>query len=141
MSKLLPVILVATALLFSYSERPNTAIAGTCASKCPPPPLGFVPGQRVDVVVMNRTGRTVYLVEKVAYTDAIPLAPGYMVRFRRSTATEPNFSMVFWDPMSFTITARISKPNEDTLRVVLVPGGNPGDRSLYIYDDGRVSVF
>lgn len=54
MSKLLPVVLVATALFLSQAERAQIAIAGTCAGRsCPPPPIGFIPGQRVDVQVTH----------------------------------------------------------------------------------------
>ena len=144
MSKLLPAILVATALLFTHAENQNLAVAGTCAGRsCPPPPLGFVPGQRVDVEVVNETTNTIVLLaEKVGGTDAIPLRPGQMLRLRRWPATEPNFSLVFWSRISRVLTARVSKPNDETLRVVLRSGGQiPGDRTIYIKDDGRVMVF
>ncbi|MFB2978113.1 hypothetical protein [Microseira sp. BLCC-F43] len=143
MSKLLPVVLVATALLLGRAENQNLAIAATCAgASCPPPPLGFVPGQRIDVEVVNQTGVTVLLAEKVAGTDAIPIRPGQALRFRRWPATEPNFSLVFWSTISRILTARLSKPNPDTLRVVLISGGRiPGDRTIYILNDGRVMLF
>lgn len=143
MSKVLPVVLVATALLLGSAENQNLAIAGTCAgASCPPPPLGFVPGQRINVEVVNQTGVTVLLAEKIEGTDAIPIRPGQALRFRRWPATEPNFSLVFWSSVSRILTARLSKPNADTLRVVLISGGRiPGDRTIYILNDGRVMLF
>ena len=137
------IVLVATALLFGNAELPMKAIAGTCAgASCPPPPLGFVPGQRIDVEVVNQTGVTVLLAEKIEGTDAIPIRPGQALRFRRWPATQPNFSLVFWSSVSRILTARLSKPNADTLRVVLISGGRiPGDRTIYILNDGRVMLF
>ncbi|HBE36940.1 MAG TPA: hypothetical protein DD990_38050, partial [Cyanobacteria bacterium UBA11368] len=67
---------------------------------------------------------------------------GHALRFRRWMATEPNFSLVFWSEVSRILTARLSQPNPDTLRVVLISGGRiPGDRTIYILNDGRVMLF
>jgi hypothetical protein len=142
MYKFLPSVLVATAILLNHTEQINPAIAGTCASKCPPPPLGFVPGQRVDVEVINKTGSLVLLSEKVGGTDAIAIQPEQVLKLRRWPATEPNFSLMFWSQRERILTARLSKPDAQTLRVVLISGGVlGGDRSLYILDDGRVVLF
>ncbi|MCL1475157.1 hypothetical protein [Argonema antarcticum] len=141
MSKLLPATLVAISLLLNCTQSLHPAIAGTCASKCPPPPLGFVPGQLVNVEVVNRTA-SIVLLEKVQGTDAFPLRPGQEVRFQRWTGTEPNMSVVFWDATALPLLTRVSKPNDDTLRIELRPGGRPpGDRTIYILNDGRVTVF
>lgn len=141
MSKLLPTVLVVTALLLSHTKGNLPAKAGTCASKCPPPPLGFIPGQRINVQVVNRTGGVILLFEKVQGPTGIPLRPGQELRFRRWTATEPNLSLMFWDVTSQSFLAVTSKPNADTLRIELRPGGRLSDRTLYILDDGRVTVF
>ena len=134
-------VLVAVSLLLGYTESPNLTLAGTCASKCPPPPLAFVPGQLVNVEVVNRTA-SIVLLEKVQDTDAFPLRPGQEVRFQRWTGTEPNMSVVFWDATALPLLSRVSKPNDDTLRIELRPGGRPpGDRTIYILNDGRVTVF
>ncbi|MBD2181398.1 hypothetical protein H6S82_05230 [Planktothrix sp. FACHB-1355] len=141
MSKLLSAVLVVTGVFLNYAEHPQLTLAGTCASKCPPPPLGFIPGQRVNIQVVNRTS-SIVLLEKVQDTDAFPLRPGQEVRFQRWTGTEPNLSVVFWDATGLSLVTRLSKPDEDTLRIELRPGGRPpGDRSIYILNDGRVTVF
>ena len=143
MSKLLSIMLLATALFFGNAKFPMRALADTCAgASCPPPPLGFVPGQRINVEVVNQTGVTVLLGEKIEGTDAIPIPPGQVLKFRRWPATEPNFSLVFWSSVSRILTARLSQPHPDTLRVVLISGGRiPGDRTIYILNDGRVMLF
>jgi len=141
MSKLLPATLVAISLLLNCTQRLHPAIAATCASKCPPPPLAFVPGQRINFQVVNATA-SIVLVEKVEGTSAIPIRPGQEVRFQRWTGTEPNMSVVFWDATALPLLTRVSKPNDDTLRIELRPGGRPpGDRTIYILNDGRVTVF
>lgn len=138
---LFPAVLVAVSLFLGYTERLTPMLAGTCASKCPPPPLGFVPGQLVNVEVVNRTA-SIVLLEKVQGTDAFPLRPGQEVRFQRWTGTEPNMSVVFWDATALPLLTRVSKPNDDTLRIELRPGGRPpGDRTIYILNDGRVTIF
>lgn len=132
---------MAVSVLLGYGEHPQLTLAGTCASKCPPPPLEFLPGQRVNIQVVNRTG-SIVLLEKVQDTDAFPLRPGQEVRFQRWTGTEPNLSVVFWDATGLSLVTRLSKPDEDTLRIELRPGGRPpGDRTIYILNDGRVTVF
>ncbi|HEY9849835.1 MAG TPA: hypothetical protein V6D28_10275 [Leptolyngbyaceae cyanobacterium] len=142
MSKLLLAISISIAILIASTQRPIFTLAGTCAgASCPPPPLGFIPGQRVNFHVVNRTA-SIVLVEKVEGTDAFPLRPGQELRFERWTGTEPNLSVVFWDATALSLQARVSKPDEDTLRVELRPGSRPpGDRTIYILNDGRVAVF
>lgn len=134
-------VLVAVSLILNCNQRLHPAIAGTCASHCPPPPLEFIPGQLVNIQVINRTA-SIVLLEKVAGTSAIPIRPGQEVRFERWTGTEPNMSVVFWDATALFLEARVSKPDADTLRIELRPGGrDPSDRSVYILNDGRVVVF
>jgi hypothetical protein len=143
MFKVISILLVVTTLLLNYIQHPKQAIAGTCAGRsCPPPPIGFIPGQRVDVQVINFTNSPILLAEKVGGTNVIPIAPGQTLILRRWLATEPNFSLVFWSQIPRILTARVSKTNPDTLRVALISGGEiPGDRTIYIKDDGRVTVF
>ena len=72
MSKLLPATLAAISLLLNSTQHLHPAIAGTCASKCPPPPLAFIPGQLVNIQVTNNT-QSIVLLQKVAGTSPIPL--------------------------------------------------------------------
>ena len=141
MSKLLPVALLATAVLFSATENSQTAIAGTCASKCGPKPIQFTPGQLINVEVTNLTS-SIVLLEKVQGTDAIPLYPGKTLYLERGGGTNPNFSAVFWDQTALPLRAIITQPQSKTLRIELRPGSRPpGDRSVYVRNDGRVAIF
>jgi hypothetical protein len=137
----LPVITILP-LLMGQPILPNAAIAGTCAgAACKAQRVEFTPGQRITIQVVNQTSSLVQ-VEKIFGTDAIPLRPGQEIQFERGGSTDPNVSIVFWDVTSLPLQARLSKRGTQTLRIELRPGGRPpGDRSLYIRDNGRVLVY
>jgi len=141
MLKLVSATLIATTLLLGAFENQNIASAQTCASKCGKRPLQFVPGQLVRVEVVNRTPRTLKL-QKVESSDFIQIQPGQLLKFEQAQVTEPNMSLLFWDETGRALTANLSKPNVATLRVELRPNWyQPGDRSVYLRDDGRVNVL
>jgi hypothetical protein len=136
MSKLLYSALITT-LLFTSSPT----LAGTCASKCGPRPIQFTPGQRIRIAVINRTYGIVNI-EKLLGTKPLTLRPGQQLFLEQGDGTEPNVSLVFWDENSSPLKAVVSKPDFGTLRVEIRPGNRvPGDRSVYILNDGRVNVF
>lgn len=124
MSKLLPAVLVAAALVVTAAEHPSTTLAGTCASKCGPPPIQFTPGKPITVVVANLTSSLIQL-QKVYGTDPIPVSPGQELQLAQKDGTEPNISVIFWDATGLPLKSRLSKPNATTLRVELRPGGRP----------------
>ncbi len=143
MSKLLPAILVTTSLLIGFTERYPLATAGTCvaATSCGRQPIKFIPGQRITVEVVNLTGRVVQL-QKISGTDPVAITPGQILSFSRGGRTEPNFSVVFWDALGQPLKVDILKPGARTLRIEVRLGGRPpGDRSVYLKDDGHVLVL
>jgi hypothetical protein len=141
MFKKLPVALVAATLLVASIDYPNTTLAGTCASNCGPRSLQFTPGQRIRLEVINHTSNLVEL-EKIQGNRAIPLQPGQKLQLEHGDGTTPNISLFFWDKTGSPLQAVVSKPNFGTLRVDIRPTWrNPGDRALYILNDGRVNVF
>ena len=143
MYKLLPVLLVTTTLFIGMTERYPIATAGTCVagSSCGQQPIKFIPGQRITVEVVNLTQRVVQL-QKIAGTNPVIIRPGQVLSFGRGGRTEPNFSVVVWDAIGVPLKVNILKPEARTLRIEVRPGGRPpGDRSIYLKDDGRVAVF
>jgi hypothetical protein len=141
MLKLVSATLIATAALFAVTDSPNMTLAKTCASKCGTPPLQFKPGQLVKVEVVNRTPR-VLTIQKPQTTESIAIQPGQVVKFEQTQVTEPNMSLLFWDDTGLALKAMVSKPNLATLRVELRPNWYPpGDRSVYLRDDGLVSIL
>ena len=143
MSKLLPTILVTTSLLISFTQLCPIATARTCvaATSCGHQPIKFIPGQRITVEVANLTGRVVKL-QKISGAQPVTISPGQVLSFVRGGRTEPNFSLVFWDALGESLKVNILKPEARTLRIEVRLGGRPpGDRSVYLKDDGHVLVF
>lgn len=141
MLKILPVALVAATILVASVDHSRTTLAGTCASNCGTRPVQFTPGQRIRLQVINRTSNLVKL-EKLQGTEPISLRPGQQLQLDQGDGTQPNVSLVFWDETGSPLQANVSKPNVATLKLEIRPGRRyPGDRSLYILNDGRVNVF
>ncbi len=141
MYKIVSTTLIATTLLIGSVETRNPAIAQTCASKCGTSPLQFTPGQLVQVVVVNRTPRMLQL-QRMEATESMPIQPGQVLKFEQAQVTEPNMSLLFWDDTGRALKATASKPNLATLRIELRPNWQqPGDRSVYLRDDGMVNIL
>jgi hypothetical protein len=140
MSKLLPAVLVATTLLLSQGKPASVAVAGTCASNCGPAPIRFTPGQPIRIQAVNRTSSVVRF-EQVAQMDPFPLLPGQELELALGEGTQPNVSLRFAEPISLPLRVVTSQPSANVLRVELYPGGRPpGDRAIYVLDDGRLLV-
>lgn len=142
MSKFLPVVLAATTLFVSISpEFPVIARSCVAATSCGRQPIQFVPGQRITVEVANLTESVVQL-QQVSSTDPLSISPGQVRSFVRGGTTEPNFSLVMWDAIGLPLRVNLLKPGARKLRIEVRPGGRPpGDRTVYLKDDGRVTVF
>jgi len=143
MYKLVPAVLVATTLFMGITEHYHTVNANTCvaASSCGRQAIKFIPGQRITVEVVNLTQSVVQL-QKILGTDPVAISPGQVLSFVRGGRTEPNFSVVLWNAIGGPLKVKILKPEARTLRIEVRPGGRPpGDRSVYLQDDGRVAVF
>lgn len=142
--KTLPtIVFIATTLLVLPGQHPQSATAGTCvaATSCGPQPIRFVPGQRITVEVVNLTSSMVQL-QQLYGTDPLPISPGQVLSFVRGGNTNPNFSVVFWDAQGLPLKVDILKPEARLLRIEVRPGGRPpGDRAVYLKDDGRVDVL
>lgn len=126
---------------------PTPAIAGTCSSNCGPKPLRFQPGRLIQVEVVNYT-RGLVLLEDVQGSDAIPVAPSRTFRLTRRTSTESpdgrytNGSVIFWDAQGLPLKATVKQPQPNVMRIELRPAYRPpGDRSIYLNDDGSISVL
>ncbi len=143
MAKLLPAVLVGTAFFTGFAELYHPATAGTCvaATSCGRQPIQFVPGQRITVEVANLTESVVQL-QKIYGSEPLPVSPGQVLSFVRGGSTDPNFSVVLWDAIGLPLKLNIFKSQARTLRIEVRPGGRPpGDRTIYLKDDGRVAVF
>ncbi len=141
MFKSLPLALVAATILVASINNPSATLAGTCASRCGSRPIQFTPGQHIRVEIVNSTPNLIKI-QKPSKTDPISLNPGQKLNLEQIEGTEPNTSLIFWNETGLSLQAIVSKPNFGTLRLELRPTlRSPGDRSLYIMDDGRINVF
>ncbi|NET59788.1 MAG: hypothetical protein F6K47_27655 [Symploca sp. SIO2E6] len=142
-SKLLSIGLLTSTLLCILTEGTDLAIAGTCVagSSCAPPPIQFIPGQRITIEVVNLT-RGVIQLQQMPVTDALTISPGQVRTLFRGSTLDPNFSVIFWDTMGLALKADIIKLGAKNLRIELRPGGRPpGNRAVYLNDDGRVKLL
>jgi hypothetical protein len=141
--KLLSATLFVAFLVFSSDGHYHPATAGTCVARtsCGRQPIQFIPGQRITVEVVNLTESLVQL-QQVSGTAPLPISPGQVFSFVRGGRTDPNFSVVLWDAIGLPLRVNILKPEARRLRIEVRPGGRPpGDRTIYLRDDGRVAVF
>jgi len=143
MLKLIPTTLIVAFLIFNADGHYYPSVAKTCvaATSCGRQPLRFVPGQRITIEIANLTESVVQL-QQPSHTDPVSISPGQVRSFVRGGTTEPNFSLVLWDVIGLPIKVNLLKPQARTLRIEVHPGGfPPGDRTVYLQDDGRVVVF
>lgn len=120
---------------------PRSGVAQTCQANCGSRQIQFTPGQRIRLQMVNQTSSLVQ-VEQVFQTNPVPLVPGQELEIDPNFGTEPNVSVVFWDQTSLPIRAILFRPEPTTLRIEIRPGGRPpGDRSVYIENDGKVAIF
>ena len=141
-TKFLPIILLAAFFLLSVDVQKKVT-AGTCvaASSCGVQPIKFVPGQRITVEVVNLT-QSLVQIQQLYGTDSLAVIPGQVQSFVRGGNTNPNFSVTFWDIQGLPLKVNILKTDSRTLRIEVRPGARiPGDRAVYLKDDGRVEVM
>lgn len=116
-------------------------LAQRCTVNCGSRQIQFTPGERIRVLVVNRTSSLVQ-VEQIYGTDPIALLPSQEVEVDPNFGTRPNASLVIWDETQLPLRAVLFRPETNLLRVEVFPGGRPpGDRSVYIEDDGKVRIF
>jgi len=112
----------------------------TCTENCRSRQVQFTPGQAIRLRMVNRTASLVQI-QQVPLTDVIPLSPGAEVEINSNFGTDPNLSVLFWDETSLAVQAILFRPEPDVLQVELLPANAPGDRSIYVENDGRVRIF
>lgn len=133
--------LLTTALLL-IPINPRVALAETCASKCPPAPIHFTPGQYIRVQVVNHSYGEVKL-EQLPELRKTTLKPGQKLQFDLEGGKWGDFSLMFWDDGGRHLKAEVLKPNFGTLVLEIRPNRRnyQGDRSLYLRSDGQVGVL
>jgi hypothetical protein len=134
-----PLMLATTIAFTLLGTNLSPAGANTCSSQCAAvKPVAFVPGERITVVVINRT-KTALELENAGGDRPIRLQPGQKIQFYRGGSTDPNLSVVFWESTETPLKAALSQPKKNMLQIDLTfAATRPGDRSIYIRNDGRI---
>jgi hypothetical protein len=140
-SKIVSTAIIATALVVGITNDPSLTSAQTCASKCGKRPIHFTPGKLVIIQVVNKTPRVLGL-QKSELSNSIAIQPRQTITFNQVRLTEPNVSLLFWDDTGRALSASLHKVDAATLRVELQPNWRqPGDRSVYMRDDGMINIL
>lgn len=133
-------LLTTTLLLIPINSK--LTLAGTCASRCGTAPLHFTPGQYIRVKIVNHSRGDVKL-EQLPELRKKTLRPGEKLQFDLRGGELDEFSLLFWDDGGRYLKGVVSKPNFGTLVLEIRPNSRdyPGDRSLYIRNNGQVHIF
>lgn len=135
------VCLVAGISILGLSSLNSPSWAQFCTVNCGSKQIQFTPGERIQVRVANRTSSLIQI-EQIYGTEPIALLPDQEIEVDSNFGTRPNHSLVFWDETKLPIRALLFRPQPNTLRIEIYPGGRPpGDRSIYIEDDGKVRIY
>ncbi len=105
------------------------------------PTVQFTPGQLLRVEVANLTG-TFILVERMQGGEPVDVLPGQMFSFSPAGSSINNISMLIWDERGSVFELQAIKLTNNVLRIEVRAGAiAPGDRSVYLRDDGRVIIL
>ncbi len=133
-------LLTTTLLLIPINS--SVTLAETCASRCGTAPLHFTPGQYIRVKIVNHSYSDVKL-EQLPELRKKTLKHGEKLQFDLRGGELSEFSLMFWDDGGRYLKGVVSKPNFGTLVLEIRPNSQdyPGDRSLYIRNNGEVGIL
>lgn len=135
------VLALGTSLALGLSFLISDALAQRCTVNCSSRQIQYIPGEKIRIFVVNQTSSLVQI-EQLVGTSPIALLPSQEIEVNPNFGTRPNASLVFWDDTSLPLRVVLSRPETNMLRVQILPGGRPpGDRSVYIENDGKVRIF
>ena len=134
------VLMAAGASLIAAESLASAGLSKPCVQNCSSRQVQFTPGQRIQISVINRTS-SLLQVEQIYGTSPLPLRPDQEVAVNPSFGTRPNASIVFWGE-ALPLRVALFRPAPNQLRIEILAGSQPpGDRSVYIEDDGQVKIF
>jgi hypothetical protein len=144
MIRLLPItlgLISGFAVLGQSLASPTLAQSCVAATSCGPQPIQFQPGDWISVEIVNLT-KSLVEVQQVSASSALVVTPGETIFFRGSGNTSPNLSLIFADINGLSLKLDLFQPERQKLRIEIRPGNRPpGDRSVYLNNDGRLRVF
>jgi hypothetical protein len=132
--------LLSAALVGGAWGVPRAAQAVNCVYRCQSDEIQFLPGQVLQLEVINRTQGRVKL-ERVLGFRPYLMRPGQTLLLRTQVGGGPDLSMVFWDEDHLPIQVMLHRPSSDRLQVELLPSGSFTDRAVHVVNDGRVLIY
>jgi hypothetical protein len=133
-------ILLTTSLIIFNINWPVFAEIGECKYYCEKP-IELSTGKQVSIEIINLTANLVE-VEKVTDTAQLIMSPGEMRHFVSSFKNMNTNPFIFADVSQLPLKIKVIQLNETTLRIELYPSyKSSGDRSVYIKNNGRVTVY
>ncbi|MEO0457096.1 MAG: hypothetical protein AAF152_11035 [Cyanobacteria bacterium P01_A01_bin.114] len=134
-------LLAATAVMVAgatVTQQPAAAV--DCVYRCASDEIQFLPGQSLNVEVVNNTQGRVNL-ERVLDFNPYLLLPGREVNVSVEVGQGPDLSMVFWDENYLPVKVMLHRPEANTLQIELLPSGSFSDRAVHLVNDGRVLIY
>ncbi|NJN75996.1 MAG: hypothetical protein HC796_07020 [Synechococcaceae cyanobacterium RL_1_2] len=128
---------------FGLDPGPGHAAIGTCVAQtsCFNRRIQFTPGDFVNVKVVNYTAGLIRL-EYIQGGDPMIINPGEEYPFLWGSTADFNMSLVIWDETEVPLSFRPIQTSDRQLLLEIYPHyETPGDRSIYLKDDGQLDVL
>lgn len=122
---------------------PGMAEGGTCVaeSSCFSQRIQFTPGEFINVKVANHTSGLIRL-EYIQGGDPIVINPGEEYPFLWGNTGDFNMSLVIWDETEVPLSFQPIQVNDRQLLLEIYPYyETPGDRAIYLKDDGQLDIL
>jgi hypothetical protein len=132
--------MIAATLALGAISKPQAAQAVDCVYRCQSNDIQFLPGQSLQLEVVNHTQGQVNL-ERILDFEPYLLRPGQVVLLETRVGGGPDLSMVFWDKDYLPIQVMLHRPSSERLQIELLPSGSFTDRAVHVVNDGRVLIY
>ena len=113
--------------------------AADCVYRCGSNEIQFIPGQAVQLKIVNRTGGCVSL-ERVLDFQPYGMWPDQVLTIDAQVGVG-DLSVVFWEAAQRPIEVRLHRPETDQLEIELLPSAAVNDSAVHIVNDGRVMIY
>ncbi|MEO1400740.1 MAG: hypothetical protein AAFV72_05720 [Cyanobacteria bacterium J06635_1] len=140
MYKRLSLLAAAAVMVVGATTAQQPAAAVDCVYRCESDEIQFLPGQPLNIEIVNHTQGRVNL-ERVLDFNPYLLLPNREINLNVEVGQGPDLSMVFWDENYLPVKVMLHRPEVNTLQIELLPSGSFSDRAVHLVNDGRVLIY
>ncbi|MEM8807392.1 MAG: hypothetical protein AAGF01_15330 [Cyanobacteria bacterium P01_G01_bin.38] len=140
MYKRLSLLAAAVVIVAGATATQQPAAAVDCIYRCASDEIQFLPGQSLNIKIINHTRGRVNL-ERVLDFNPYVLLPNREINLNVEVGQGPDLSMVFWDENYLPVKVMLHRPEVNTLQIELLPSGSFSDRAVHLVNDGRVLIY